>query len=178
LFIPSAITLCLRDGNPPAVNITITVAECLPGYFSSLKGSKMTCEMCPAHTYTILSNQTACEPCSERKIETLESEYSCLQSPELLGQEYNDLEPETTIRYRDRLWRISEGFYPLPSLDDPEELEVCPNEACLPFLCSVRSLTQRLPTQEQNLTRLLCSLSSRKISRGNLIARVVLWDSI
>eukprot|EP01122_Echinamoeba_exundans_P004762 TRINITY_DN149_c0_g2_i1.p1 TRINITY_DN149_c0_g2~~TRINITY_DN149_c0_g2_i1.p1 ORF type:complete len:1674 (+),score=225.85 TRINITY_DN149_c0_g2_i1:72-5093(+) len=135
VFIPSAGTLCKRALRPLTANVTVTVAHCLPGYFSTVKGSKMICEVCPAHTYTIHSNQSVCEPCSSHPIESLEQEYSCLQPPEIFGQEGDEFEKS---RHHDlnSFWRISEGFYPLPLLEDPEELEVCPNDACLSFVCN------------------------------------------
>jgi hypothetical protein len=114
---------------PLSLRLDFAVISCLPTYFTLHDD---TCELCPTHTYTLDGSSGDCMPCSDGEVaEDAASEYSCLT---LASTDLENGENSNPSRF----WKVSEGFYPVPSLDKPEELERCPNHACLPFACEVR----------------------------------------
>lgn len=126
---------CKGTGKVPSVNVTFVVAGCLPGYFaSSVSETQTSCELCPAQTYALQSNQTECEPCREEG-EAGEQDFSCLIPPDLLAAESSNLAKERRQRNA-QVWLVSSGFYPSPP-EEPEELLKCPNHACLALNCTV-----------------------------------------
>lgn len=113
------------------LNISVVVASCLPGYFSSSSKNssspwEFACQSCIAGTYKLTgrSNRHSqeCLRCGEEEGE--HAEKGCLSLPS--ASDY------------DRFWTVASGFYPIPTLQSPSELARCPNHACLPFECVVR----------------------------------------
>jgi hypothetical protein len=121
--------------------------SCLPSHFAI---DNQTCQLCPAQTYSIDGSSSHCHPCDEDGHGSESSqEYSCLMShPDVADDSvHND-------------WEIVEGFYPFPALDVVEELVRCPNHACLPFQCTVRSdsvSSSLVPFNHAYISTAICS---------------------
>jgi hypothetical protein len=147
------LSLSSRPGNDVSINFTghtmqhlcqnsyfslqldFSIASCLPGYFHL--DNETTCELCPPHSYTLDGSRSVCTQCAEHEADEdseSESSYSCLT----IASNYSTSEGKANSQWQ---LKVSPGFYPVPSLTEPEELEACPNHACLPIFCEVHKKT-------------------------------------
>jgi hypothetical protein len=130
----------IQPGAPSIVDTVMKTTSCLPSYFSaSENATEVLCVICPAQSYLMASRD--CQVCPERHVHAAghheTEEYSCVNAPEVQEQA---IDHEDSQRNR-MSWKISAGYYPVPSLERPEEVLACPNGACRPFECEVHHLS-------------------------------------
>eukprot|EP01122_Echinamoeba_exundans_P007758 TRINITY_DN2457_c0_g2_i2.p1 TRINITY_DN2457_c0_g2~~TRINITY_DN2457_c0_g2_i2.p1 ORF type:complete len:1684 (-),score=138.56 TRINITY_DN2457_c0_g2_i2:1459-6510(-) len=122
-----------RSDSIASLNITVIISGCLPSFYEVDVGQRnnsahldSVCQPCPFGTYRLRLGHvhgSECQTCDSEHGQR--SEGLCLIAPK------SDIRP---------LWTVASGFYPVPSLESPNELIRCPNSACLEFQCQPYTL--------------------------------------